>query len=350
MKKRSLAVLMAGVMAASMMTGVVSVYADADSKTLTVGFDAQYPPFGYKDDNGEYVGFDLDLAQEVCDNLGWELVKKPINWDSKDMELNSGSIDCIWNGFTINGREDDYTWSDPYLNNEQVMVVAADSGIEKLDDLAGKNVVVQAASAALDALNSDDNKDLTASFASLTENPDYNTAFMNLDSGAADAIAVDIGVAKYQLNSRGEGFKILDETLNTEQYAIGFKKGNQELCDIVNKDLQELANEGKVAELAEKYEFCGREIRKAVINACVSVAMRNCAIVQQNDFIKACEKIKYEEERLANAEDHTQSGRAVSPSQKNIIQEAIKAKLNQEHSEGNGTDSFEPAEKETVPV
>ena len=99
-----------------------------------------------------YKRQDLDLAQEVCDNLGWELVKKPINWDSKDMELNSGSIDCIWNGFTINGREDDYTWSDPYLNNEQVMVVAADSGIEKLDDLAGKNVVVQAASAALDAL------------------------------------------------------------------------------------------------------------------------------------------------------------------------------------------------------
>jgi polar amino acid transport system substrate-binding protein len=98
MKKRSLAVLMA----ASMMTGVVSVYADADSKTLTVGFDAQYPPFGYKDDNGEYVGFDLDLAQEVCDNLGWELVKKPINWDSKDMELNSGSIDCIW--MTIHGQ------------------------------------------------------------------------------------------------------------------------------------------------------------------------------------------------------------------------------------------------------
>ena len=232
MKKRSLAVLMAGVMAASMMTGVVSVYADADSKTLTVGFDAQYPPFGYKDDNGEYVGFDLDLAQEVCDNLGWELVKKPINWDSKDMELNSGSIDCIWNGFTINGREDDYTWSDPYLNNEQVMVVAADSGIEKLDDLAGKTVVVQAASAALDALNSDDNKDLTASFASLTENPDYNTAFMNLDSGAADAIAVDIGVAKYQLSQREEGkYVILDEPIQSEKYGIGFKKGNDELKD-----------------------------------------------------------------------------------------------------------------------
>ena len=227
MKKRSLAVLMAGVMAASMMTGVVSVYADADSKTLTVGFDAQYPPFGYKDDNGEYVGFDLDLAQEVCDNLGWELVKKPINWDSKDMELNSGSIDCIWNGFTINGREDDYTWSDPYLNNEQVMVVAADSGIEKLDDLAGKNVVVQAASAALDALNSDDNKDLTASFASLTENPDYNTAFMNV---------------------------ILDEPIQSEEYGIGFKKGNDELKDTVWEEVLKLYDAGEVDKLAEKYE------------------------------------------------------------------------------------------------
>ena len=255
MKKRTLAVVMAAAMAASMMTGVASVYADAESKTLTVGFDAEYPPFGYKDDNGDYVGFDLDLAQEVCDNLGWELVKKPINWDSKDMELNSGSIDCIWNGFTINGREDAYTWSDAYLNNEQVIVVTADSGIEKLDDLAGKNVVVQAASAALDALNSEDNKDLTASFASLTENPDYNTAFMNLDSGAADAIAVDIGVAKYQLGQREEGkYVILDKPIQSEQYGIGFKKGNEELKDTVWAEVLNLYEEGKVEELAEKYE------------------------------------------------------------------------------------------------
>ena len=255
MKKRALAVIMAGTMAASMMAGVVSVYADAENKTLTVGFDAEYPPFGYKDDNGDYVGFDLDLAQEVCDNLGWELVKKPINWDSKDMELNSGSIDCIWNGFTINGREDDYTWSDSYLNNEQVMVVAADSKIEKLDDLAGKNVVVQAASAALDALNSDDNKDLTASFGSLTENPDYNTAFMNMDSGAADAIAVDIGVAKYQLSQREEGkYIILDEPIQSEQYGIGFKKGNDDLKDTVWAEVLKLYDAGEVDKLAEKYE------------------------------------------------------------------------------------------------
>ena len=118
---------------------------------FTVGFDAEYPPYGYMDENGEYTGFDLELAQAVCDLEGWELVKKPINWDSKDMELNSGSIDCIWNGFTMNGREDDYTFSDSYVDNSQVIVVAEDSGIDTLDALAGKVVGVQAASAALEA-------------------------------------------------------------------------------------------------------------------------------------------------------------------------------------------------------
>ena len=256
MKKRILAVMMAAAMTAGMMTAGVTVQAGVEDKTLIVGFDAEYPPFGYKDDNGEYVGFDLDLAQEVCDNLGWELVKKPINWDSKDMELNSGTIDCIWNGFTINGREDDYTWTDPYLNNEQVMVVAADSGIEKLADLEGKNVVVQAASAALDALNSDDNKELTDSFASLTENPDYNTAFMNIDSGAADAVAVDIGVANYQIAQREAGkYVIIDEPIQNEQYGIGFKKGNDELKDMVWAEVEKLNESGEVKKLAEKYDI-----------------------------------------------------------------------------------------------
>ena len=239
---------------------------ESSRTTFTVGFDAEYPPYGYMDDDGEYTGFDLELAQAVCDKEGWELVKKPINWDSKDMELNSGSIDCIWNGFTMNGREDDYTFSNPYVDNSQVIVVAEDSGIEQLSDLAGKTVGVQAASAALDLLQSEDEggqKELADTFGSLNEFADYNTAFTELQAGALDALAIDVGVAKYQLNSRGEGFKILDETLNTEQYAIGFKKGNQELCDIVNADLQELANEGKVAELAEKYEIADMVTLKA---------------------------------------------------------------------------------------
>ena len=276
--KKKLALILAGTaMAAMVLAGcgeknnasgedVKTAESVEDKKTFTVGFDAEYPPYGYMDDDGEYTGFDLELAQAVCDKEGWELVKKPINWDSKDMELNSGSIDCIWNGFTMNGREDDYTFSVPYVDNSQVIVVAENSGIEQLGDLAGKTVGVQAASAALDLLQSEDEggqKALADTFGSLNEFADYNTAFTELQAGALDALTIDVGVAKYQLNSRGEGFKILDETLNTEQYAIGFKKGNQELCDIVNKDLQELANEGKVAELAEKYEIADMVTLKA---------------------------------------------------------------------------------------
>lgn len=237
-----------------------------EGDTFTVGFDQDFPPMGFVGDDGEYTGFDLELAKEVCDRNGWEFNPEPIAWDSKDALLKSGEIDCIWNGFTMNGREDDYTFSVPYVDNSQVIVVADNSGIEKLTDLAGKTVGVQAASAALDLLQSEEEggqKELADTFGALNEFADYNTAFTELQAGALDALAIDIGVAKYQLNSRGEGFKILDETLNTEQYAIGFKKGNDELCDIVNADLQKLADDGTVAELAEKYEIADMVTLKA---------------------------------------------------------------------------------------
>ena len=230
------------------------VQASGERTTFTVGFDAEYPPYGYMDDNGEYTGFDLELAQAVCELEGWELIKTPIDWDSKDMELNSGSIDCIWNGFTMNGREDAYTWSDPYCDNSQVIVVAEGSGITTLADLAGKTVGVQAASAALDVLSDEEQqKDLADTFGALQQFPDYNSAFTELMAGSLDAIAIDIGVANYQIESRGEGYLILTETLNSEQYGIGFKLGNEELRDIVNADIKKLTEDGTVAELAEKY-------------------------------------------------------------------------------------------------
>lgn len=130
--------------------------ADGEGRQFIVGFDAEFPPYGYKDESGEYVGFDLDLAAEVCKRQGWELVKQPIDWDSKDMELDSGAIDCIWNGFTMNGREDQYTFSVPYVDNSQVFVVAEDAGIETKADLAGKAVGVQKDSSALAALEGDE--------------------------------------------------------------------------------------------------------------------------------------------------------------------------------------------------
>lgn len=227
-------------------------------KQFIVGFDAEYPPYGYKDDNGEYVGFDLDLAQEVCARNGWELVKQPIDWDSKDMELNSGSIDCIWNGFTMTGREDDYTWSKPYVDNSIVVVVKEGSGIEKKEDLAGKVVAVQADSSGLAALtdeeDNEENLKLAASFSDLQKVADYNTAFMNLEAGAVDAIVVDIGVADYQLESR-TGFVMLDDKIRTEQYAVGFKLGNEELRDQVQSTLDEMLKDGTFDDIAKKWDL-----------------------------------------------------------------------------------------------
>ena len=227
-------------------------------KQFIVGFDAEYPPYGYKDDNGEYVGFDLDLAQVVCARNGWELVKQPIDWDSKDMELNSGSIDCIWNGFTMTGREDDYTWSKPYVDNSIVVVVKEGSGIEKKEDLAGKVVAVQADSSGLAALtdeeDNEENLKLAASFSDLQQVADYNTAFMNLEAGAVDAIVVDIGVADYQLESR-TGFAMLDDKIRTEQYAVGFKLGNEELRDQVQSTLDEMVKDGTFDDVAKKWDL-----------------------------------------------------------------------------------------------
>lgn len=230
----------------------------ASGNEFIVGFDAEYPPYGYKDDNGEYVGFDLDLAQEVCKRNNWNLVKQPIDWDSKDMELSSGSIDCIWNGFTITGREDKYTWSEPYVDNSIVVVVAEDSDIQKKEDLAGKVVAVQADSSGLAALtdeeDNEENLKLAASFADLQQVADYNTAFMNLEAGSVDAIVVDIGVAEYQLESR-EGFVMLEDKIRTEQYAIGFKLGNEELRDKVQATLDEMVEDGTFDEIAEEWDL-----------------------------------------------------------------------------------------------
>lgn len=229
---------------------------EAGRTTFTVGFDAEFPPYGFMDENGEYTGFDLDLAKEVCTRNGWEFIAQPIDWDSKDMELSSGSIDCIWNGFTIQGREDAYTWSVPYVDNSQVFVVPAGAGIATKEDLEGKVVGVQKDSSALAALEGDA-ADLAALFANLQQYGDYNVAFMDLEQGAIDALAIDIGVAMYQVGSRGDEFVILDERLASEQYGVGFKLGNDELKDKVEASLLEMAEDGTFMQIAEKYSDYG---------------------------------------------------------------------------------------------
>lgn len=221
-----------------------------------VGFDAEFEPYGFMNESGEYVGFDLDLAQEVCKRNNWELVKQPIDWDAKDLELTSGSINCIWNGFTINGREDKYTWSSPYVNNSQVFVTSTASGITSKAGMAGKVIAVQKDSSALAALNEEDNANLKKSFSKMIEFGDYNTAFMELEMGTVDVIAMDIGVAKAQMSSRdAKKFTILNDYLSSEKYGVGFLLGNTALRDKVEATLQEMLKDGTFLQIATKWDL-----------------------------------------------------------------------------------------------
>ncbi len=220
-------------------------------QTLVVGFDPEFPPFGFVNENGEYDGFDLALAKELCVRLGWEFKAVAINWDSKDNELATGSISCIWNGFTCTGRENEYTWSDAYVDNSIVVVVKADSGIQSLADLAGKTVMVQSASSGADALNG--NTALKDTLKQVVELGDYNLGFMELKQGSVDAIVVDQGVAAYQIANNEGNYIILDEAVSTEQYAVGFLKGNTELRDQVNAELLKMAQDGTMEKIGEAY-------------------------------------------------------------------------------------------------
>lgn len=238
----------------------------AESKKLVVGFDKSYPPYGFVGDDGEYTGFDLDLAKAVADKQGWEVKYEAIDWDAKDTLLNSGAINCIWNGFTMEGREADYAFSKPYMHNEQVVVVKKDSGINSLDDLADKNVMTQVDSAALDVLEGDQ-KDLADTFAGGKTQTigDYNNAFMQLESGAVDAVACDLSIADYQMAAKPDMFVKL-EPLSTENYAVGFAKdGDTAMIDAVNKTLKEMYDDGTIAKLCEKWGEYGISIDNWVL-------------------------------------------------------------------------------------
>ena len=224
---------------------------DAAAQKLIVGFDAEFPPFGFVAEDGSYDGFDLAMAKELCNRLGWEFEAVAIDWNSKDAELSAGNINCIWNGFTYTGREDQYTWSDPYVDNSIVLVVKADSGITSLADLAGKSVMAQAASSAVDAI--DANEEFKASLKEVVQLPDYNTGFMDLASGSVEAVAADLGVATFNINANEGDYVILDEPLSTEQYAVGFLLGNTELRDAVNAELLKMAEDGTMMSIAQNY-------------------------------------------------------------------------------------------------
>ena len=260
--KKFLAIALYVLMVAAMFTGCTkkaatgeqaSGAAEGEKIVFKHGFDLDYPPYSYRNDDGEMGGFDVELAQAVCEYYGWEYQPVPFNWDAKDAELNAGNCDCIWSGFTRNGREDDYTWSISYSDNTQMIMVPDDSDIKTLDDLAGKVVGVQTATSAYDLLNDEEGqKELKDTFKDLKVYDTYTIAFNDLQVGGIDAIAIDVTSGNFLMSSN-EGYHFLDDVLGSEQYAIGFRKGEEDLCNKVNEALMALVENGTYDAIGQKY-------------------------------------------------------------------------------------------------
>ncbi|MBR5025508.1 MAG: amino acid ABC transporter substrate-binding protein, partial [Victivallales bacterium] len=233
--------------------------APVEAQTFTVGFDAEFPPYGFLGEDGNYKGFDLDLAREVCLRNGWTFVAKPIDWAAKDAELNAGTIDCIWNGFTITDeRKDQYTWSSPYVQNKQLILVKKDSGLKAIADLNGKAVAAQdgssGASALEDALKELQKKDANFNFKEYKKVKDYVTAKTMLESGAVDAVALDSAVALGFIEKSNGAFVTFDEPLMFESYGVGFKKGNTVLRDKVEATLRAMVKDGTIANILKHWK------------------------------------------------------------------------------------------------
>ncbi len=245
-----LAKVLMGAVASLMVFGMASCSKASDEFVL--GLDDSFPPMGFRDDNNEIVGYDIDLAKEVANRLGLKFRAQPISWSAKEQELNTGKIDCIWNGLSITPeRLEALSFTKPYLNNAQVVIVRADSHINSLADLSGKVLGVQAGSSAADAI--DENPDFKASLKSIVDFNDNIMALNDLEIGGLDGVAMDSVVAEYSLKVTGKPFAILSDSLAPEQYGIAFKKENTELRDKVQKALEEMAADGTVAKISEKW-------------------------------------------------------------------------------------------------
>lgn len=231
-------------------TGDHSLENVLDSHQFILGLDATFKPMGYTNENDEIVGFDIDVAEEMCARLGVDLVKEPINWDTKEQDLELGKIDCIWNGMSINAsRKKKMNLSEPYMKNSMVFVVLNGSEITKRKDLKGKNIAVQNGSSAQEILEDSKlgNKITEVSLATNVE------ALQQLEAGLVDAVFLDSVVANYEINSSGKSYVILPDGLEEEEYAIGFRKGDQALRDKVQQILHEMKEDGKLAEISIKW-------------------------------------------------------------------------------------------------
>ncbi len=260
MKKRLISILLVSLMIFSFTACQKSSDGDnslkyiKDNGKLIVGLDDTFAPMGFTDDNGDIIGFDVDLARAVCEKLGVELVLQPVEWESKEQELATKNIDCIWNGLSVTPeREKNMTMSKPYMTNDISLVVKGDSTITKMADMAGLRLAVQGGSSAEEALNDQGNKAFRESLGQVNPFDKYDTALMDMETGNSDAVLMDTVMANYMINTLGKNFKVLDESLLPDEYAVGFRKGEAELCTAVEKALSDLKADGTVADISTKW-------------------------------------------------------------------------------------------------
>lgn len=234
-------------------TGADTSLEDIKTKgKLILGLDDAFPPMGFKDENQEIVGFDIDVAKEVSSRMGVELVIQPISWEAKELELSTKNIDCIWNGMTYNkDRAEAMTLSIPYMKNTQVAVVLADTAVTTLKDLAGKTVAIQNGSTASDAI--DANKEFKDSLKELVKVDDNVQALLDLKVSGSDAVVMDEVVARYYTEKEPGTYKVLDETLADEDYVVGFRKGEESLRNEVEKYLKEMKEDGTLAKISQTW-------------------------------------------------------------------------------------------------
>jgi len=230
----------------------VSLEKVMDKGVFVLGLDDAFPPMGFRDENNEIVGYDIDLAKEVTSRMGVKLVTQPIDWSSKEQELATGNIDCIWNGLTITDeRKEVILFTEPYLKNQQILIVKADAKFNTLSDLAGKVVGLQGGSTASDAMDS--SPEFKASLKEIIEFSDNLTALMDLEAGGVDAVLLDLFVANDNIKRSGKNFRILDQSLTEEEYGVGFRKNDVALRDKVQATLQDMASDGTIANISNKW-------------------------------------------------------------------------------------------------
>lgn len=250
MKRNRLVIL--GLIVAVMMAALVGCSGGAkDEGKLIIGVDDKFAPMGFRDEKNELVGFDIDFAKAVGEEMGMEVTFQPIDWKAKESELNSGRIDLIWNGYTITEeRKGKVLFTKPYLENSQIIITLADSDIYSIKDLAGKNVGLQSLSSAADALNANP---INSEVKSVTEFADNVLALTDLKTKRLDAVIIDEVVARYYMSKEEGTFRLVEETLAPEEYGIGVKKGNEALLEKLQNAIDTLNANGKSAEISEQW-------------------------------------------------------------------------------------------------